>query len=98
MFVDEEKVRQKSAEMGTGPKGLFPSFRRFKKPRNPHEKFLAAARVFIGFCLAAGMVAGIVILLYVFAQTGGNFAQNLKKKEANKQYIEVIYKPKTPAE
>lgn len=95
MFFDEDKIRKRAAQMGVGPKGVFPQLNKFHKPRNPHERTVEILRIVIGFCLTAGLIAGVGILIYTIVSGGTDYAETLKKRDSNKEYIEVIFKPKS---
>jgi len=95
MFFDEDKIRKRAAQMGAGPKGVFPQINKFHKPRNPHERTVEILRIVIGLSLTAGLIAGISILIYTIVSGGTDYAETLKNRETNKEYIEVIFKPKS---
>ncbi len=92
MFIDENKIREKSKEGSRGIKGMIPT--RFKKTRTPAEKRLEIARIVIGFCLTAGFAVGILALIYALVSGGVEYGKTLKKRAdtppQQEQVVEVI--------
>ena len=88
MFIDENKIREKSKSLTGGFKGVVPRISNKKKKLSRFDYM----RIFIGYTLTIAMIIGTIILFWNLISVGQNIAER-KYTPKKTEYIEVIFKP-----
>jgi len=88
MFIDENKVAQKSREYSKGYKGMLPA-----KPLGSRRA--ETLRTAIGVVLAVSFALGLLGLIYTLFTEGRTAVERITSETSEQpQYMEITFKPK----